>query len=221
MTPRRVLLSALSVAILAPACTGSNSPPSPTVAEGGRFTEVADAALQVTACCISPTSKLSVSTRWNGAILAFDISSSVRCAPHAELTLHNLGDTQHPPPRGHAAALSVYPSRITGALHIVGSQALRGPTLLDNRPRALSVVSPDVEGWVRWDVTDLFTAWRRGGPFPTTGARIRRGSPFVVEVRPPRFVQRPAGLPFRVWGFDGLKLGNTKNAPRLILTPCT
>jgi hypothetical protein len=84
------------------------------------------------------------------------------------------------------------------------------------RPRGIAEVPSD-PGWAGIDVTDLYKLWARGGPFPN-GETVPRGTPLVVEVRPPSYAVASSGpdSPF-VRHFAAIAAG-PPSAPRLRLT---
>lgn len=116
----------------------------------------------------------------------------VRCIRGATLEMYSFGGSASA--SDDTIALNVYASSLLGAVdYREGDPYPRGETLIDNRPKGetLARASP---GWVRWDVTDLYTTWLRGGPFPSLGKTVSRSAPVVLAVRPPTFTDPPSHL---------------------------
>jgi hypothetical protein len=104
-----------------------------------------------------------------------------RCVRQVELWLRLLRYQL----RSHIAA---YPSKLVSLASDRPAAEPGFEILIDNRPRGDATVTDD-RAWMRFDVTELYRTWADGGPFPSQGRTIRRGTPLVVDVRPDSFAE--------------------------------
>jgi hypothetical protein len=79
--------------------------------------------------------------------------------------------------------LAAYPSWLTSLATDRPTTRIGDETLIDNRPRGTGTLTAD-RAWMRFEITDLYRTWARGGPFPSQGRAIEPGTPLVVDVRP-------------------------------------
>ncbi len=136
------------------------------------------------------------------------------CIKKVELQLRLLGG-QGGTTSDRVVTVAGYPS---GLVSLAQGHYPPDPTwspdfLIGNRPRSVVDVGL-VSGWVSFDITELYTTWAKGGPFPN-GKTIRAGTPMVVKFRPPVYAPAPNGgdVPF-VRRFASISAGPA-NAPRL------
>ena len=78
--------------------------------------------------------------------------------------------------------LAAYPSSMVSLASARPSTRVGFETLLDNRPRGVGVLTGD-RYWLHFDLTELYRTWAEGGPFPSLGRTVPRGTPLVVDVR--------------------------------------
>jgi hypothetical protein len=115
-------------------------------------------------------------------VLVFPLlTARPRCVRQVELWLRVLRYQ----PQFHIAA---YPSKLVSLASDRPATRAGFEILIDNRPRGDATVTED-RAWMRFDVTELYRTWAEGGPFPSQGRTIRRGTPLVVDVRPDSFAE--------------------------------
>ena len=102
-----------------------------------------------------------------------------RCVRRVELWLRVLR-FDHPQA---VPVLTAYPSWLTSLATDRPTTRIGDETLIDNRPRGTGTLTAD-RAWMRFEITDLYRTWARGGPFPSQGRAIEPGTPLVVDVRP-------------------------------------
>lgn len=108
-----------------------------------------------------------------------------RCVRGATLEMYSFGGST--PASEERVELNVYPSFLLGAAdYREGDPYPRDETLVDDGPKGETIASTS-PGWIRWEVTDLYTTWLRGGPFPSLGQTVSKSAPVVLSVRPPTF----------------------------------
>jgi hypothetical protein len=97
------------------------------------------------------------------------------CVRQAELWLRVLRFDGYPD-------LAAYPSSMVSLASARPSTRVGFETLVDNRPRGVGVLTGD-RYWLHFDLTELYRTWAEGGPFPSLGRTVPRGTPLVVDVR--------------------------------------
>jgi hypothetical protein len=102
------------------------------------------------------------------------------CLERVELRLHLRGG------RGRDATIAAYPSSLLSLADGRRPGPLNGATLIDNRPMGQADVPLSAQ-WAVFDITELYTTWARGGPFPSMGRTVAKGTPLVLIVRPPSY----------------------------------
>lgn len=78
--------------------------------------------------------------------------------------------------------LSAYPSLLVSLASARPSTRHGDETLLDNRPKGDAELTGD-ETWMHFEITELYRIWAEGGPFPSQGRTVPKGTPLVVDIR--------------------------------------
>jgi hypothetical protein len=82
----------------------------------------------------------------------------------------------------HEPDLAAYPSSMVSLASARPATRVGFETLLDNRPKGTGSLTED-RYWLHFDITELYRTWAEGGPFPSLGRTVPRGTPLVVDVR--------------------------------------